>query len=190
MTGIGFFKQRCTPLGDSIENLESKIGFKLPKFYKKFIKCFELGQDKFVGLKAKNLDNQFSWAGPLHYVINEKDIDISCDWFFTLEEIVQDFEGMQYEDEFTKDGTIRIASIGIGGGLFLGVREDNADKIYAVGWDWPESPIFMAEDIFEAVSYVRLIEDSYYLKQLGISSYDQLIRKWGDDHWTVINSDV
>lgn len=188
MTGFDFFKSRVNDISESLARYEKLIGFRLPMYYMKFISSFELGKDCFVGKYCHDDGAGRAAIGELHYIIEDKNLDFFCNWFFTLEALIEEWADIETMDEFIDHGLIRIATIGIGGGLFLGIREDNADKIFAVGWDWPESPIYMADDIFEAVKHIRLVSKPVYFEQLGIDDHSQLIRKWGDDYWTKADS--
>jgi hypothetical protein len=88
-----------------------------------------------------------------------------------------------YTDEDLDRGLIRIADIGLGGGLFLATRQSEVDNIVLSIWD--RDPVYekLADNIFE---FVRgLVLQPVKESELVEIKYSQLYKNWGEDFWRV-----
>ena len=129
MKGFDFFISKTS--NDSYDKFESLAGFMLPEYFKLFSSLYEVGTDQI--LSPKYLDPKFgsvSDCGLLVFKLTENE-EYGFDGFFNEEELIDDWENYSsVEAEFSEFDLLRIATLGVGGGLFLGVKEDKKDKIY------------------------------------------------------------
>ena len=56
------------------------------------------------------------------------------------------------------------------------------DKIYLVVWDWDKDYQYVANNIWEYYSGLKIIED---FSNMGKYEYSQLYKNWGEDFWRV-----
>ena len=166
-----------------IDDIASNDSLQLPPVYKSFITVFEpyLKYDRFdLGKGHEKVDlifpKYFRGNGQQKFTISDKSI---CPLDFKeVEELLEIDESDMWEG--WKGDLIFIANHSHYGGLMLGVKEYNADKIFYS--DGNDAPKFVADHIFEFLNriYFVLFTDQY--PDLEVSD---LYKRWGEDLWRV-----
>jgi hypothetical protein len=178
-----FLKPRSLKEQIDISALETKYSIYLPPVYKLFASTFHLGSDNFRLDQFYHPEYKDYYAcGYTEYTPLHDSRPLLITHFESLEELFPIWEYSKEEKEWTDFKFLRIADIGVGGGLFLGTQGDMADCIYRVVWDWDEDYEKITNNIFEFVRGLELVEDESYLYGFR---YSQLFKNWGDEFWHV-----
>ncbi|MBK7095112.1 MAG: hypothetical protein IPH57_08720 [Saprospiraceae bacterium] len=156
-----------------IKMIESRFDIILPFYYKQLQLTFEVGQveenwdsylDKYLRetsiFDIRYKDNQtVFWYG----------------WLYSLEELELDLEYyLESTTLLNEFKVIRIGDIVAGGGLYLGVGNDNQDFIYKQIWDSDYQPVKLTDNIFQ---YLNNLKVGGMSKEITIESY--VGRKYG-----------
>ncbi len=183
MNGLDFFISKSNNDDFDINKIEHISNLSLLPYYSLFASCFKLGRyvlkiDKFLETKFENIVACSS--------VKIENDNISGEYFFSgffsFEELKNDWESYSSNShEYLEYGFIRIGSIGIGGGIFIGTKGDSKDKIFLVNWGLDEDYIFLSNNIFEfAKSLVFMPYDINFDKGITFSN---LYKNWGEDFW-------
>jgi hypothetical protein len=182
--GFGLLKTRLASETIDVEGFEFKYKLSLPPLYRLFVKTFHLGEFKNEKFFHPDLDDLFYCAGPYYYPKGNGAENIGITGLFNLEEVFENWhQKYGYGDETMELGLIRIASLGIDGGLFVGNKENNLDVIILEYWDKETQFEILAENIFEFMQGMVLATDSE--KLAGDIKFENLYKNWGDPHWLV-----
>ncbi|MBV8252028.1 MAG: hypothetical protein JO154_05425 [Chitinophaga sp.] len=185
--GFELFKTRRHDDRIDIAALEAQYNIQLPPLYKLFASTFHLDDyppftDQYY---VPHLD-QYRYTGDIAYLPlyddEENRLHLLLD---NIEYALRTHKNcFATEVEWQKFGFFRIGGIGMGGGLFVGTREENNDRIFRVRWDWPQEYDDICDNIFELVRGLTMIYDPNDPPAF-ISSYDQLYKNWGDEFWRI-----
>ncbi|MEW4923629.1 hypothetical protein [Algibacter sp. 2305UL17-15] len=182
MKGLEFFKSKAG--NKTFDKVEEVIGFELPNYFKFFTSLYELGSNKI--LSHKYLNSKFKSVSDCGLVVFKpsQNEEYGFDGFFDENELINDWESYSIDShEFLEYGLVRIANIGIGGGVFIGTKDEKRDKIYLVNWSKDEDYYLIADNIFEFSKSLIFKEEDSFIPQN--SSYSQLYKNWGEDFWRV-----
>ena len=161
---------------------EIKTEIALPPIYKAFLENHKLGDGNldagnFIHPKLKIAVPSGSW------IFKYDSIELSFTGFYNVEELLKDYESYLHGgDEWIKYGLIRIGDTGKGGGLFIGSRPENLDKIIDVIWD-ENRKTEIAGNVFEFLRDLNFIEDRSNMDDN--IEYNQFLRHWGDAAWRI-----
>lgn len=181
--GFELLKTRNPNDKPDISKLERKYGIIVPPIYRLFTETFSLGElitEKFYSDQYHDYYN----CGYIEYaplpLKNKRFLSITK--FIEITELFPEWDFSKTEKEWTQYSLLRITDIGMGGGLFLGTKDDMKDGIYRVVWDWDEPYEKVAENIFEFVQGLSFVEDeeNMYGVKLG-----ELYRLWNEDFWRI-----
>lgn len=150
-----------------IKMIESRFDIILPYYYKQLQLTFEVGQV------------EENWDSYLDKYLRETSIsEISYrdnqtvfwyGWLFSLEELELDLEYYLESTTLLKEfKVIRIGDIVAGGGLYLGVGNDNQDFIYKQIWDNDYQPVKLTDNIFHYLNKLKVLGVS---TEISIESY-------------------
>ncbi|RBL89993.1 hypothetical protein [Chitinophaga flava] len=187
-SGFELFKTRKQEESIDIATLEQQYGIQLPPLYKLFVSTFHLDRKVLAGERYfdTTIQNYREAAMVAYYpLLNdpEKVLDISL--MYDLEfNLIMWQNNYQREPEWMDYGFFKITDIGMGGGLYVGTRDENKDKIFRIVWDWDEPYDEICDNIFELVRGLTLVYDPNDPPH-GITSYDQLYKNWGDEYWQI-----
>jgi hypothetical protein len=165
--------------------LEEKI-IMIPKIFKLFLEHFELGKDSLIidYLFDSKRDIQLPLNG---YFFKKGNGFYGVEYFLGLSEIL---ELLENDDSaiFNADGTASLMRIAEttdsgGGGFYLGLNGENADKIYKVSWDGnseEDDKKLLAHNILEFISGFFSQRNTF-----NKVAFDNLYKNWGEDFWRV-----
>lgn len=183
MQGLDFFKLRSGE--NDLESLKKDLNLELPEKYILFTSLFEMGEGELRD--PKFLDPKFptpSECGSILIKPNSFKGEYLFSGFFNQQELLRDWNNYSNDSsEFLSHGLLRIANIGIGGGIFLGMKGSKRDQIFLVNWDSDEEYQLLAENIFEFSKLLFFEEDKINLG--SDREYSQLYKNWGEDFWRV-----
>jgi hypothetical protein len=167
-----------------IDFLQRSLGFELPNMYKFFIEAFQVGDGKVRYEKFLNPENdKIVPCVSVQFLPFKGGKELFFNGLFSIEELISDWKSYTSSSkEWQNYGMLRIADIGVGGGLFLGIKDSMRDKIYRVVWDWDEDYEFVANDILEYYKGLGVDEDFSNMRKY---KYSQLYKNWGEDFWRV-----
>lgn len=138
-----------------INEIEEKFRITLPKCYRIVQMQYDLGQysevwDAYI--------DKFLRTVPLSEIFfDNRSMKLSYGWFFSLEELELDLEYCSEQKRlWLNHDVIRIGNIVSGGGLYLGVGENNKDYIYKMVWDHDKKPIRVCDNIFNFISNLQV----------------------------------
>jgi DNA helicase HerA-like ATPase len=185
--GFELLKTRTIEEKLNISEFEKKFNFSLPPLYKLFLATFHLGENS---LKRETFLNpkyneEYIISAPLYFPLKDDDLwFLSISHFDTLEEVYHNWESyMKHEQQWEEYGFLKIAGIGRGGGLFIGTRPENSDKIFEVVWDFDEPYFEVCENIFSLVRGLVLTEVEETLPDGFLRS--DLYKNFGEKFWRV-----
>ena len=183
MQGLELFKSKSKD--SNYEELKKIFDFSSIPLFKLFISSFELGVSNLK--RHQFLDTKFNNVVPCSSVLIQSE-RISGEYFFSgffnENELMNDWESYSIDShEFLEYGLIRIGDIGIGGGIFIGTKDEKKDKIYLVNWGEDEDYTLLADNIFEFARSLVVVLDKSNMES-GIE-YSQLYKNWGEDFWRV-----
>lgn len=181
--GLEFFKLKAGE--NDFESLRKDLDLELPEKYILFTSLFEMGEGELRS--PKFLDPKFptpSECGSILIKPNNFKGEYLFSGFFNQKELKRDWNNYSKDSaEFLNHGLLRIATIGIGGGIFLGLKGSKRDQVFLVNWDSDEDYQLLAENIFEFPKLLFFNEDNI---NLGPDrEYSQLYKNWGEDFWRV-----
>ncbi len=164
-----------------IDDLETLYGLKLPPVYRAFITTY-LPYFSNIQFEDSGSKNNFIYAmyptefGKEEYTIDDNSI---CPEYFKEPKELLDIDEDDMYDGWNGN-LIFIAEHSYYGGLMLGIKEHNADKIYH-RTDSSEIT-FVANNIFEFLQGVQYVQIPYDFPNLKLS---ELYRKWDEKFWRV-----
>lgn len=176
--GIELLKSKKESDLIDIQLLEKKHNLNIPLLYKIFIDNFSTNE------------NGISHEVFFHPEFNDERY-ISYYTFINKPEInFSGFNSVKNSILFSKDieGKDDIDYLTIGhcsvGGVLLGLKNENRDKIFYYDPDgYPETHIEIANNIFEFIKNIEeVLQPEEYLD--GVK-YSQLYKNWGEDFWRV-----
>ncbi|CAM1344045.1 hypothetical protein [Tenacibaculum amylolyticum] len=184
MKGLNFFKSKTNNETDTYSKIEKLIGFELPKYFKLFASLYELGEGNVLLQKYFNSKfSSYSDCGLIIFTPSQNE-EYNFSGFFNNNELLNDWEVYSSDShEFLEHGLIRIADVGIGGGIFIGTRDENEDKIFLVNWSKSEDYCLIANNIFEFSKTLMFKEEKTFLP--NEVSYSELYKNWGEDFWRI-----
>jgi hypothetical protein len=178
-TGFELIQAREISYQNKITAMEKKNGVTLPPLYKLCASYFELGSYKSEKYIIKSNEFKDSLIIP-KYNGNEY-----IEWdFFSIENVFEHYSSLLgYGDEDMEMGLLRIAPISFGGSIFVGIRENNMDKVILSLWD--KFPVYetLADNIFEFIHNFKVLKTPE--DELIDAKYSQLYKNWGEDFWRV-----
>ncbi len=182
-----FFKLRDFGSRINFSIIEEKIGIELPKLYKIFSNTYILGDGNLI--IDKYLNPQTNWINPCTSIVFlpfSTKRELYFYGFLNVDEFLKDWDVYgKNSKEWLQYGLIRIGFIDTGGGLYLGTRNEMADHIYRVVWDWKDNYEFVSNDIFEFIKGLSIYED---LSNMENYNYEDLYKNWGEDFWRIKNN--
>ena len=164
----------------NIEELEAKSNIKLPPIYRAFITTFKAYFPNFqfdLGESEEKVNlifpKYFSGSSKQEFSINDNSI---CPMDFKEPEELLLFD---HDDMWAgwEGDIIFIANHSYWGGLMLGIKDHNADKIYHQ--DGGPTKL-IANNIFEFLKDVYYVEDSDDYPNVDLS---KLYRNWNENFW-------
>ena len=185
--GFELLKTRKQDDRIDIDTLESTHKIVLPPLYKLFVSTFYLGErcmdfEKFYSPVYKDY---LASAEISYYPLADGDRPLDIASFIEIDDVLDVWDkSLKLEPEWEKWGFLFITYIGMGGGLYVGTREENKDKIFRVVWDWEEPYEEICDNIFELVrGLVGIYSPEDVLP--GNVTHDQLYKNFGDEYWNV-----
>jgi len=185
MKGLEFFKSKNLSRDNSYKELEKIFDFSSIPFFKLFISSFELGNSNMKSHQF--LEVKFNNVVPCGSVLINSEA-ISGEYFFSgffnENELMNDWESYSIDShEFLEYGLVRIGEIGIGGGIFIGTKEEKKDRIYLVNWGLDEDYILISDNIFEFARLLIFVEDKSNME--NNQEYSQFYKNWTENFWRV-----
>ncbi|WP_346880685.1 hypothetical protein [uncultured Algibacter sp.] len=185
MKGLEFFKSKSHREDSNYEELKKIFDFSSVPLFKLFISSFELGNSNLK--RHQFLETKFNNVVPCGSVLIKLET-ISGEYFFSgffnENELINDWESYSVDShEFLEYGLVRIGDIGIGGGIFIGTKDDKKDKIYLVNWGLDEDYILISDNIFEFSRLLIFVEDKSNME--NVHGYSRFYKNWGEDFWRV-----
>jgi len=183
MKGLEFFKSKSFSEANNYEELKKIFDFSSMPLFKLFMSSFELGSSNLKRLQF--LEKKFNNVIPCGSILINSDA-ISGEYFFSgffnENELINDWESYSVDShEFLEYGLIRIGDIGIGGGIFIGTKDDKKDKIYLVNWGLDEDYILISDNIFEFARLLTFVEDKSNMEDGH--EYSQFYKNWKEGFW-------
>jgi len=181
--GLEIFKLKAGK--NDFESLKKDLNLELPEKYFLFTSLFEMGEGELR--VPKYLDPKFptpSECGSILIKPNNFKGEYLFSGFFNHRELLNDWYNYSNDSsEFLNHSLLRIATIGIGGGIFLGLKGRKRDQVFLVNWDSDEDYQLLAENIFGLSKLLFFEEDKI---NLGPDrEYSQLYKNWGEEFWRV-----
>jgi hypothetical protein len=167
-----------------VSRLENEYQVSFPPLYKLFCQLFDAGEFKVEEYLHPTLKEKLICSGTYYFPKGLGENNIGITSLYSVDMVLKkrlNVEG--YTDEDLDRGLIRIADIGLGGGLFLATRQSEVDNIVLSIWD--RDPVYekLADNIFE---FVRgLVLQPVKESELVEIKYSQLYKNWGEDFWRV-----
>ena len=182
--GFEILKTATRSQEQEIKDLESKLGFELPCIFRTFMNCFELGDSNLNWQEFLNPKNGYLYpSGSIKYEPLEDKRDLYFNGLYGADELLSDWNNYSKSSmEYQEFGFLRIGDIGVGGGLFLGLKESNREKIFRVVWDWDEDYELLADNILDFIRNLIFVEDESNMEDY---TYTQLYKNWDEDFWRV-----
>jgi hypothetical protein len=170
-----------------ISQLENKFQISLPPLYRLFCQVFDAGKFKVEEYLHPTLKEKFMCSGTYYFPKGLGENNIGITTLYSVDMVFENrITGEGYGDEDLERGLIRIADIGLGGGLFLATHQSEVDNIILSIWD--RDPVYekLTDNIFEFVRGLVLapVKES---DLMGVS-YSQFYKNWGEDFWRVRES--
>lgn len=136
---------------EKIDKVQIEFGIKLPILYFKFITTYALGQ--YIERWEASLDRFLRPNSVIEVFFERDSIIVQYGWLFSPEELHHDLN-YYGEKEFMLNSyeIIRIGNIISGGGLYLGIGNENKDFIFKMNWDQDSQPIKIADSIFDFIN--------------------------------------
>lgn len=161
-----------------------RVTFKgAPPLYNLFTQLFELGEDGFLYERYYNKPkDKFYYIQEMYYEPRGRhENDISFTHFDKIEAVIHNWENKYgYTDQEIDLDLLRVGGIALGGGLFIGTRNNETDKVYLTIWDSTEGLIQLDNNIFEFAN--NLILEEVETLDGGVL-YSQLYKNWGEEYW-------
>lgn len=167
-----------------IDSLEKSSGIKFPDAYKLFLNCYRMGRNSLR--KEFLLDDEAQINVPLvSYYFGEGKTFITIDDFIEISQAIELRKTDAEEFSESNLGLMRIAFTNDagGGGIYIGLNENNFGKIYKVSWDFLQEDdglVEIAEDIFD---FVKGLKSS--LNTLNGVDFNRLFKNWDEDFWRI-----
>lgn len=160
------------------EILEKEYNLEIPLLYKVFVNNFSTEE------------NSISYEMFYHPTFKDERYISYCTFSLKPEIDFSGFNSVENSILFSKDieGKENIDYLTIGhcsvGGILLGIKNDNKDKVYYYNPDsYPDTHLLIANNIFEFIKKLEeIIQPEEYLE--GVK-YSQLYKNWGDKVWKV-----
>ena len=184
----GFQLLKTRPSGADLNT--DNLPFELPPLYNLFLETFETGPETFVLEKYIPKGDSVMWpcTGISFQPLEGGEKWLGITNIYSLEKMISVHTGFaENEVEWSKHKLLKIADIGMGGGLFVGTQGAIKDCICRVVWDWNEEYDIVAPNVFQFVQGLVEVKDPEGLFDGG--DYSDLIRFWGKTHWEYINTD-
>jgi len=177
---VKFLQFRDTVL--DISDLEKKYKRKLPPIFKAFITVFEPHLAP-IGFKHSKVEGFNSFVYPI-YPEEEKDYYDRDDDSLSLEGFLDPETILKFEAEYAgwEGDVLYIAKHSYHGGLMVGIKEHNADKIFHSSTTMEID--YIAENIFEFLQKMQLVKEEHYLPEFTIDT-NTLYRNWHENFWRI-----
>jgi len=163
----------------NVVEFEKENNLSLPPVYKSFISVFKpyLGStnclDESDNTEKNFMTHIFSSIEKENYEID--DDELSFESFIDLEDLLKYESQKSYIENFD---LIPISYHSSEGCLFLGIKQDNLDKIYYAIDSYEFE--FLADNIFELLSKFRLVTVNYDFEKLDTN---KLYKNWNENFW-------
>lgn len=168
--------------------IEAEIGIRLPESYKRFLDCYKVGKgslrkeyfhDERAGIRLPLISYRFDKGGG---------VVASLDEFVGFPDAIH--LRATDSDEFTdaRLGLMRIVFTNDagGGGIYIGLKENNFGRIFKASWDFaPGNVVPIAADVFDFVKGIKSAMNDY----AGIEA-DRLVKGWNDPFWRVTGPSI
>lgn len=163
-----------------VSSLEEKYGIKLPPIYRSFISVFK---PYFAHHKVRktNQEGYQSFIIPFYSSLElaeytSDDDELALESFKEVEELFS----FEPSNKGHLTDLLFIANHGYGGGLLVGIGENNKDQIFHNA----DSTVvnFMANNIFELIHKIGLVQYDFETPPIDTSS---LYKNWGEDFWQI-----
>lgn len=183
----GFEVIKTRPINENVNIgiLEEEYSIKLPMLYRVFCQYFQGGDFASEMYQVDGKQDLAYCAGTYYEPKGKGDFNIGITSIYTLQEVFDKRAKLfGYGDEDIERGLLRIADIGMGGGLFVGTMGDENDKIILCIWDNDPPYEIIADNIFHFIQ--GLVMDNIPEDELiqGVQHSD-LYKNWGEDFWRV-----
>lgn len=166
-----------------IEKIEIENKCALPPVYKAFISSFQpvLGNVTFMNPESGEQEDftSFVFSSTLKTDYTIDDDELSFESFIDPNDLFKNDQRTQY---IKKYGVLPISYHGFGGGLVVGLNDDNLDKIY-FSHD-SEDMKFIAKNIFELLQRFQIVPVLYDHPELDEKKF---YKKWGENFWRIKN---
>ena len=183
----GFDALHTTTEAIDVNVMEKESGIKLPDSYKLFLSCYRVGKDS---LRKEYYHHKTAGIQlPLiSYYFEKGDVVITLDDFVGFPDAVRLRE--TDADEFSDNhlGLMRIVFTNDagGGGIYIGLKENNFGRIFKASWDFaPGNVVPIAADVFDFVKGIKSAMNDY----AGIEA-DRLVKGWNDPFWRVTGPSI
>lgn len=184
--GFELLKTRALDEKVNLEELEVQNDIVLPEKYRMFITMFDGINTEGNGFKYLNVveDRLFPCAEILYYPTSYK---IGNDDIVKLVDFVHYSKVFDlYVDDWQEEGYLLIGSVDHEGGILLGTRGQEKDKIII---DYHDNYTVLADNIFDFVrDLVAYIPKEG--KLFGGIDFSQLYKNWGENFWRVKPSSI
>jgi hypothetical protein len=158
---------------------EKIIGLSFPEKFKKFCELYENG-------KNFNLKEFYHPLYERKYFFEKvffkglEELPITLFKFDSLDNIFLNWDSKKEEDDWRVYKFLRLCSIDIGGGIYIGFDGLYKDKVILMVWDSDDEFRILSNDIFDFIekSEIKQNEDLLY----GYK-YSQLYKNDGEDFW-------
>ncbi len=140
---------------NQLDLIQSKFDIQFPLLYLNFIKTYAVGQ--YTERWESSLDKFIRLNSVIEVFFDNDEINLPYGWLFSPEELHYDLKNYSEKDLLlNQHGVIRIGNIVSGGGLYLGIKEDNTDNIFKMIWDHDSCPIKIADSIFDFINCLHI----------------------------------
>jgi hypothetical protein len=184
--GFEIIKTRALNDMPNLTELEISYSLTLPPLYKLFCNYFTGGKLHYEEYIINNdLTNLHYCVGSFYAPKGLDGANIGLTSIYHLEEVFENRKTLAgYGDEDIEKGLIRIADIGMGGGIFVGTHQGEEDLIFLSIWD--KEPLYekIADNIFQFIQGIESVNIPEN-ELIGGIRFNQLYKNWGEDYWRV-----
>ena len=183
--GLELLKIRALNETIDVSKFEEDNNLLLPNIYKVFQQTYYLGKDKTFfhekylnpssdrlnGFMIQKFDSFFTSKA------------IMLNSLYSIEETMEIMKMIfPKEDDVWQQGLLLIGENDLNESFFVGINNENIDKIYWERTDLSPRFIQIADNIFEFIRGISVVPNEPYLGKYKLS---QLNKNWGEDFWRV-----
>ncbi|KAF9660120.1 MULTISPECIES: SMI1/KNR4 family protein [Tenacibaculum] len=167
----------------NLDKIESEYNCKFPPVYRAFITSFlpYFGNITFMSPESNQEEDFtsfiYSSISKNDYSIDDDELSFEC--FIEPDELFENSSTIEY---VRRTGLLPISYHGFNGGLLVGLKDDNLDKIYFTHDS--EEIKFIANNVFELIEKIHIVTVLYDHPNLDVN---KLYKNWGEDFWRIRN---